>query len=639
MQSRNFETQWPCKVLITIEKGRFERPFFAPICYLRWVSSLFDELKRRNVFRVAVAYLAVAWLILQFADLVFENINAPDWVMQALMFLLAAGFPVAVLFAWAFEMTPEGIKREKDVDRSRSITRETGQKLNRMIIGVLVVAVALLLVDKFALRQQDDIETVTTDKSVAVLPFVAMSRGEDDEYFADGLTEEILNSLTRVPELLVTARTSSFHFKGQDIPVPNIAEELGVAHIVEGSVRREGDRLRVTAQLIRAADGFHLWSENYDRETRDTFGVQTDIAEKIASALGIFLDGEIVEEMRSAGFRNPEAYVAYQKGVQLYNDAHNHWDIVPHLVEANAWLDLVIELEPNASRAYLLRVDYNTHRLSDNYAPLSAEERRQAVESFRSDLDSAVNTSSNSVSRAAARFDRAVLTGDWRSMHAILEEYAQLAECPTAAWLNANTLEYGQADKVLTLGERLVTCDPHNPFGWWYAAQALQWKGEFERAVELTERALETVDHGTLRMSLFHSYLGAGRFDDAEYLLSQFNEERPALADRYMSLAAARGDAEKTAAEMEIMIGHFAERSDVVLNFIPRTGNRELANRIAAEIDVQPYGYISLMSAPSFCMCGAPWDIEVTPNFKKRIEDAGFAWPPASPIEWPLKDW
>jgi TolB-like protein len=603
------------------------------------MSSLFDELKRRNVIRVAIAYVAIAWVILQVSDIVLESFGTPEWVMKTLLFVLAIGFPVAALFAWAYEMTPEGIKREKDVDRSQSITRETGHKLNRMIIGALVIAVGFLLIDKFALRETAPEPEQLADKSVAVLPFVAMSRGEDDEYFADGLTEEILNSLTRVPELLVTARTSSFHFKGQDVPVPEIANKLGVAHVVEGSVRREGDRLRVTAQLIRAADGFHLWSENYDRETRDTFGVQTDIAEKIAAALGIFLDSDTVEKMRSSGFRNPEAYVAYQRSVQLYNDAHNHWNIVPHLVEANAWLDRVIELEPNASRAYLLRVDYNTHRLSDIYAQLSDEERREAVAGFRSDLDAAVNTASDEVSRAAARFDRAVLTGDWRTMHNILEEYAALAECPTAAWINANTIEYGRAEDVLSLGRRLMACDPHSPFGWWYAAQALQWQGEFEQAVELTQRALDTVDHGTLRMSLFHSYLGAGRFEDADYLLSQLNEERPAMADRRMSLAAARGDAELAAAEAEIMIRQYEDRPDVLIHFLPRAGERERANRIAAEIDAQPYGYISLMSAPSFCLCGAPWDIDVTPNFKKRIEDAGFSWPPASPIHWPLKDW
>ena len=274
------------------------------------MSSLFEELRRRNVFRVAIAYVAVAWLVLQVADVVFESFGTPDWVMKTLMFLLAIGFPMAVLFAWAFEMTPEGLKREREVDRSQSITQETGQKLNRTIIVVLLAAVGFLLVDKFMLRESTpDAQTTaaaSVEKSVAVLPFVAMSRGEDDEFFADGLTEEILNSLTRVPELLVTARTSAFHFKGKDIPIPEIAAQLGVAHIVEGSVRRDGDRLRVTAQLVRATDGFHLWSENYDRETDDTFGVQTDIAEKIASALDVFLDDETLEQMRSAGFRNPQ---------------------------------------------------------------------------------------------------------------------------------------------------------------------------------------------------------------------------------------------------------------------------------------------------------------------------------------------
>ena len=603
------------------------------------MSSLFDELKRRNVFRVAVAYLAVGWLILQFADLVFENINAPDWVMQALMFLLAAGFPVAVLFAWAFEMTPEGIKREKDVDRSQSITRETGQKLNRMIIGVLVVAVALLLVDKFVLRQQVDVETVATDKSVAVLPFVAMSRGEDDEYFSDGLTEEILNSLTRVPDLLVTARTSSFHFKGQDVPIPEIADKLGVAHVVEGSVRRDGDRLRVTAQLIRASDGFHLWSENYDRETDDTFGVQTDIAEKIASALGIFLDEATVEKMRAAGMRNPEAFVAYQKGVQLYNDAHNHWNIAPHLVEANKWFDRVIELEPGASRAYLHRVDFYVHQLGESYTELSDEERETAEERFRSDLDAAVRTASSDMLRAVARFDRAMLTGNWREIPSALSDYAKVADCPTAAWLNVNTLEFGMAAEVLDLSRRLTACDPQNPFGWWYQLQAHMWLGEAEEAVKVGEQAVETAPHASLRQGLFHAYILANRFDDAEYLLGQEEGSAEALADRYLSLAAARGDSEEVARQKELMMRHYGTSMDVVINYLPRSGDREESNRIAAELDALPYGYLSLLGTPGFCMCGAPWDIEITPNFKKRIEDAGFAWPPASPIEWPLKDW
>lgn len=607
------------------------------------MSGLFQELKRRNVFRVAIAYVAVAWLILQVADIVFDNIAAPAWLMQALMFFLAIGFPIAVLFAWAYEMTPEGIKREKDIDRRQSIAQQTGQKLNRMIIGVLLAAVAFLLVDKIVLQQAGP-ESVASDpatgeKSVAVLPFVAMSRGEDDEYFADGLTEEILNSLTRVPELLVTARTSSFHFKGKEIPVPEIAERLGVAHVVEGSVRRSGDKLRVTAQLIRATDGFHLWSENYDRDAADTFGVQTDIAEKIASALGIFLDDATLEKMRSAGLRNPEAYVAFQKGLQLYRDAHNHWDITPHLVDATAWFDRVIELEPGASRAYLYRMDFYTHQLSQSYTRLTDEERETAEERFRGDLDAAVRTAASDSLRAATRFDRAMLTGNWREIPAALSDYANVSDCPTAAWLNVNTVEFGMAPEVLDLSRRLVACDPQNPFGWWYQMQSLMWLGDSESAVEIGERAVETVPHETLRQSLLVAYIMAGRLDDAEYLLQQEEGSDEELADRRLTLAAARGDREEVLAQKELMIRHHADRPGVVLGYLPRSGDREAANRIAAELDALPYGYLSLLGRVGFCMCGAPWDIEVTPNYKKRIEDAGFEWPPASPIEWPLKDW
>jgi TolB-like protein len=603
------------------------------------LSSLFQELKRRNVFRVAIAYLAIAWLILQVADIVLENIGTPAWVMQTLMFLLAIGFPIAVLLAWAYEMTPEGIKREREVDRAQSITRQTGQKLNRAIIVVLLAAVGFLLIDKFVLQDRVPGTAASADKSVAVLPFVAMSRGPDDEYFADGLTEEILNSLTRVPELLVTARTSAFHFKDKDLPIPEIAGQLGVAHVVEGSVRRSGNQLRVTAQLIRASDGFHLWSENYDRNTEDTFGVQTDIAEKIAEALGVFLDETTVARMRSAGFRNPEAYIAYQKGLQLYTDAHNYWNIVPHLEKANVWFDRVIGLEPGASRAYLQRVDYHTHLLADSFATLSEEERALTEERFRADLDAAVNTATDEASRAAARFDRAVLTGNWREIRPLLDDYTQIADCPTAAWLNTNTLEYGMARKVADLSQRLIACDPRNPFGWWYVMQAHMWLGDADRAVEVGEKALETVDHDSLRQALFHAYVMAERYDDAGYVLDQDEGSPEELADRRLSLAAALGDADEVLAQTEPMMQHHGERIDVVLNYLPRSGDREGANRIAAELDALPYGYLSLMNVPSFCMCGAPWDIDMTPNFRKRIEDAGFEWPPASPIEWPLKDW
>jgi len=206
--------------------------------------SLFAELKRRNVVRVGAAYVLIGWVIAQIAEFAFENFGAPDWVLKSVVVILLLGLPLALFFAWAFEMTPEGIKREKDVDRSRSITSQTGRKLDRTIIGILVIALGWFAWDKF-LDSDEEIssepiaQSATGDesrgnslgamsaKSVAVLPFVAMSSGPDDEYFADGLTEEILNSLAQLPELLVTARTSAFSFKGQDIPVQKIAAALG----------------------------------------------------------------------------------------------------------------------------------------------------------------------------------------------------------------------------------------------------------------------------------------------------------------------------------------------------------------------------------------------------------------------------
>ncbi len=238
------------------------------------------------------------------------------------------GMTTHSLYAWRMKYGPEGIKLEKDVDRSESVTPIThisGRKLDFIVIGVLAVALILFAVDKFVLQQeaatvQESGEPPTapiTEKSVAVLPFRAISNGPDDEYFADGRTEEILNSLTQLPELLVTARTSAFYFKGKDLPIPEIASTLGVAHVVEGSVRRDGERLRVTAQLIRAMDGFHLWSETYDRTMEDSFAVQTDIAERVAAALNVILDDDRRAKMRAVGVRDPHG--AHQRQAMVFH--------------------------------------------------------------------------------------------------------------------------------------------------------------------------------------------------------------------------------------------------------------------------------------------------------------------------------
>jgi TolB-like protein len=603
------------------------------------LSQLFQELKRRNVFRVGLAYLAIAWLVLQVSDIVLDTIAAPDWLMKALMFFLAIGFPIAVLFAWAYEMTPEGIKREADVDRSASITQQTGQKLNRTIIAVLVVAVGFLLADKFMLPKPGPI--TVTDKSVAVLPFVAMSRGEDDEYFADGLTEEILNSLTRVPELLVTARTSAFHFKGQDIPIPEIADSLGVAHVVEGSVRRDGDRLRVTAQLIRAADGFHLWSRNYDRGMADTFGVQTDIAEEISSALGVVLDDTQLALMRDAGVREPEAFIALQKGFEAFDAAHGTAEQIDLLREANAWFEKALEIQPGISDAHMLHADHYTHILlsSVDNPEISVAEQKAAYERLVEDLDNASRTAGDKSRRASVATDLAIISGNWRSLPGLFPQLVEGGSCANAGWADAIAAPYGRAHELGLIAQRLIDCDPLGFNGWRWLSLSQIWAGEAAAARETSLRGLETSQHIRIAQQLFFSNLAAGHIDDAEQVIAtHIRTERNELPLR-RAVAAARGDV-ALAKELHARFNASgAQTTTGTIGALATMGDREAANRRAAEVDAHPFGHLRLMLVPVACYCGAPWDLEHTPNFAKLLEDAELPWPPASPIDWPLKDW
>ena len=261
--------------------------------------SLFEELKRRNVFRVGIAYVLLGWVVLQVADFALDLIDAPNWVIQVFFIAGVLGLPFALFFAWAFELTPEGIKREAEVDRSGSIAPTTGRKLDRVIIGFLVLAVLLLLGERWYRPDpvpQPEAEPVVaemaqpepTEKSIAVLPFVNMS--SDEDFFSDGISEEILNALARVDALKVAGRTSSFAFKGRNEDLRGIGETLGVDHILEGSVRKSGDRVRITAQLVQVEDGFHLWSETYDRELTDIFAIQDDIANRILEAMKTTLE-------------------------------------------------------------------------------------------------------------------------------------------------------------------------------------------------------------------------------------------------------------------------------------------------------------------------------------------------------------
>ena len=278
--------------------------------------SFFEELKRRNVIRVAIAYGVATWLLIEISATTFPMLRLPEWTATFVTVLLMIGFPIALIFAWAYELTPEGLKKEKNVDRSKSITKTTGRKIDFAIISVLVVAVGFLLSDRFLL-QDDKPAGAITDISVAVLSFENMSSNTEYEYFSDGVSAEILNELAKIPGLKVAARTSSFQFKGQNSDISEIGRELHVGHVVEGSVRRAGNRLRITAQLISVESGFNIWSETFDREITDVFAIQDEISRSIANAFKLKLMVETDSNVRSTRTKSVEAYSLYLQGRSL----------------------------------------------------------------------------------------------------------------------------------------------------------------------------------------------------------------------------------------------------------------------------------------------------------------------------------
>jgi TolB-like protein/Flp pilus assembly protein TadD len=350
--------------------------------------SFFAELHRRNVVRVAVAYTVICWVLLQVADVVLEGIGAPEWVMKTLLLLLLLGLIPAVVFAWVFELTPEGLKRESEIAEGASVVHQTRRRLDVLIMVALVGAVGYLFWDgklrgsgdespaaqmaggetatpganpgSAQSNAMEELERVTAErdalneaaaaggnKSIAVLPFVNLSSDPEQEFFSDGISEELLNVLAQIPSLRVAARTSSFQFKGDNRDISEIAELLKVEHVLEGSVRKAGSRLRITAQLIEARNGYHLWSDTYDRELEDVFAIQDEISNAIADAMRTQLGlDDLASPAASRATANTSAYEAFLKGRGLINQRGN-----AAITEGVAELERSIRLDPNYAPA------------------------------------------------------------------------------------------------------------------------------------------------------------------------------------------------------------------------------------------------------------------------------------------------
>jgi adenylate cyclase len=460
--------------------------------------SFFNELQRRNVFRVAIGYIVSTWLLAQVADLVMENTSAPDWVMQTIMLVMALGFPVVVFFSWAYEVTPEGIKRESEIDRTQSITNITGHRLDRAIIAVLIIALAYFASDKFILSNMRETVLVETgtqaltepipkvpeattepDKSIAVLPFINMSDDARNEYFSDGLSEELLNLLTQIPGLKVASRSSAFSYKGKDFKISDVGHELNVAFVLEGSVRKDGDKIRVTAQLIKVNDGYHMWSKTYDRSLDNIFTIQDEIATAVVAQLKLKLFGDLptVRETK------PEAYAFYLQARHFSNLlTPEGWEKSNELYKQVLTVDPVYaEAWSGLSRNYINLTGYNLLPPDEGY-PKAIEAANQALA-----IDPMNVMALSSLAWIAMTND-----SDLVGAAHYLERALELE--PTNIGLIRNSANLvkslGRLDEAILLLEYGIARDPVNPVGHLNLSQNYLLAGRLDEAITSSRTAL-----------------------------------------------------------------------------------------------------------------------------------------------------
>jgi TolB-like protein/Tfp pilus assembly protein PilF len=344
--------------------------------------NFFGELKRRNVYKVAVAYAVVAWLVIQATSIVLPAFEAPAWILKVIIFVSIIGFPVALIFAWAFELTPEGLKRTEDVDVSESITRRTGRKLDFLIIAVLLLVIGVLIYQ----RLHPTVPSIPSDvpeKSIAVLPFENRSEDKANAYFADGIQDEILTRLSKIADLKVISRTSTQHYKSAPENLPEIGRQLGVAHILEGSVQKSGDAVRVNVQLIKAATDSHLWADTFDRKLTDIFSVESEVAKAIADQLRAKLTGREEQVIAAKPTDNVEAYDAYLRGLAYSLKAGN---LPPNLLGAQKYLREAVRLDPKFALGWALLSDVD----SRGYLTLSLQPTVALREEARQGADTAL---------------------------------------------------------------------------------------------------------------------------------------------------------------------------------------------------------------------------------------------------------
>ena len=494
--------------------------------------NFFAELKRRNVYKVAVAYAVIAWLLIQAASIVLPTFEAPAWTMKVLLVALVIGFPIAVVLAWAFEITPEGIRLESNVTPNESITAHTGRKLIGLTIAVAVVAAGLFVFQQVGTHLRGVFKTEggrlgepsLTAKSVAVLAFANLSDDKGSEYFSDGISEELLTVLQKIPGLRVAARTSAFSFKGKNATAQEIGQKLGVAHLVEGSVRKAGETVRIAARLTQTTSGDEIWSENYTRDLKDVFAVQTELAETIVGKLRGQLTGggdatakaviqEQVQVAEKGGTKNVEAHQSYLQG-RFYYDRNSE----KSAAEALTAYQRAVELDPNFALAWAGLAE--THVWECFY---SGKLNRTTFDKHLADArDAVARALSLEPNLPEALGVRAKIQlgcdFDWKGGAETLRTALALAPTNVGLLISAGNLALaqGDAERATAFYRQAVALDPVNPAARSNLAQNLvvtrhfaEAEAEYPRVVELNPAA--PYAHAGLGLS----YLLQEKFEDA----------------------------------------------------------------------------------------------------------------------------
>jgi TolB-like protein/Tfp pilus assembly protein PilF len=545
--------------------------------------NFFAELKRRNVYKVAVAYLVISWLLILAASILLPTFEAPSWVMKVFVLVVVLGFPPALIFSWAFEITPEGIKLESEVAPNESITRKTGRKLIAITAVLAVIAAGLFVFQVVRPRSTTSgpaAMPMTMSKSIAVLPFDNLSRDPDNAYFCEGVQDEILTRLAKVADLKVISRTSTQHFKSSPENLPEIAKKLGVMHILEGSVQKANDQVRVNVQLINAMTDAHLWADTFDRKLTDIFAVESEIAKTIADTLKAKLTGSEKSSITKTPTANPEAYELYLKGRFFWNKRTG-----TDLRKSIEYFDQAIAKDPGYALAYAGLAD--SYLLLPNYAAVSPTE---SIPQARAAAKKALELD-DSLAEAHASFGLlACLEWDLDLSIAELERAIQLNPNYATAhhWLALSRMGLGQFDRAIAEGKRAIELDPLSLIinanlslvyfsarrydeaetqarkslemdsrfflAHYILGESFQLKGRLKEAIPEFQKSVELNNDPYSIAMLGQAYARNGQENEARKILARLNDEAksryvPPYALAY--ILSALGDKERAIDELE----------------------------------------------------------------------------------------